>query len=316
MEKRLEQFGAWLAQNLPQASAENEPLWRHSTFRIGGNARYAVFAQDAEMLLCCVRQCRAQGIPYLVVGNGSNLLFDDAGYAGTVIFTGKMNRIDALEHGRLRAEAGASLSALCAEAQQRSLAGLAFACGIPGTVGGAVYMNAGAYGGEMAQAVCAVRAYDPVCDAVRTYDAADCDFAYRHSIFQDSASGQIILDCTVGLVPGDGEQIRAQMQEYLAARKEKQPLEYPSAGSVFKRYPGYYTAQLIDQAGLRGMRVGGAQVSEKHAGFIVNRGGATARDVLELIGQIQDKIDQLYGIRIACEIKYIRSPEQTEEKRS
>ncbi len=188
-------------------------------------------------------------------------------------------------------------------AQKNSLSGLEFAYGIPGTVGGGVYMNAGAYGGEMAQVVTHTRYFDMVTGEVGEYRGDEHKFAYRHSIYD--GTGKVILSVDLTLKPGDSAQIRAEMDDYMNRRKEKQPLEYPSAGSVFKRGDGFITAKLIDEAGLRGRRVGDAQVSEKHAGFIVNRGAATAADVLKLIEIIKNEVKEKFGVTIHCEIKYI-----------
>ena len=281
------------------------PLSAHTTFRIGGAAALGAFPENADALCRACALCRDADVPYTVLGFGSDILADDAGYAGCIIFTGGCRSYSLGADGHVYADCGASLTALARAACNAGLAGLAFACGIPGSVGGAVFMNAGAYDGEIGQAVTSVRCLDTESGEIRVFGREDCAFAYRDSVFQHT--GYIILSAEFTLSQGDAAALCAEADDYLRRRREKQPLEYPSAGSVFKRCPGFYTARLIDEAGFKGYSVGGAQVSEKHAGFIVNRGGATAEDVRTLVRLIKEKIYALHGIRIECEIRELHS---------
>ncbi len=273
-----------------------------TTFRIGGPAKYGVYPESAEQLREAVDLCRSGNMRYYVLGNGSNVLFADSGFDGVVIFTGDLKQLS-LQENRITAACGVPLTQTAVAAQRASLCGMEFAYGIPGSIGGAVYMNAGAYESEMKDIVESVLFYDAGSQEMTTYSFEDCGFEYRRSVFQEKTG--VILQAVLRLRRGDGTAVRVKMDELMLRRRTKQPLEYPSAGSVFKRYPGYYTAKLIDDAGLKGLTVGGAQVSEKHAGFIINRGGATAADVLSLIALIQEKINRLYGIEIVCEIRYV-----------
>lgn len=287
-----------LAEIADLAVCRDLPLAQHTTFRIGGPAALALFPQTADAALAALDAVCAAGIPYTVIGNGSNLLCADAGFAGAVLFTGKMKRF-AFDGCTLTADAGASLTSLALEAQRRGLDGLAFAYGIPGSVGGALRMNAGAYGGEMSGVVTASRCYDTASHAAET--VTDHAFSYRHSIYTDRPTA-VALSVTMTLTPGDPADILARMQDYMQRRRDKQPLELPSAGSVFKRPTGYFAGKLIEDCGLKGASVGGAQVSEKHAGFIVNCGGATADDVLRLIDHIRATVLRTYGVELECEL--------------
>lgn len=278
----------------------NVPLSAHTTFRIGGPAARTVSPTSKEDLITVLRACRETRVPCAIVGNGSNLLCPDEGFAGYVVFTDNMKLITA-DGTRMTAEAGASLGALCAAARDRGLAGLTFAHGIPGTVGGALYMNAGAYDGEIGSLVTSVTYYSPTDDRTHTVSGKDCGFGYRTSCFQ--GANLVLLSAVFTLTEGNSAEIRAEMEHISARRREKQPLEYPSAGSAFKRYPGYFTAKLIDDAGLKGYTVGGAQISEKHAGFIINRGGASCADVKALMTHVQARIQALYGVEIEPEIR-------------
>ena len=294
-EKRLEHI-------CPAGWKKDISLAECTTFRIGGPAKYGVYPQTAEQLCAAVELCRSSKMRYYVVGNGSNLLFSDRGFDGAVIFTGAMKQLSA-ESDRLTVDCGVLLTQAAVAAQRAQLGGMEFAYGIPGSVGGAVFMNAGAYDGEMKDIVESVLFYDAVSQETVLYQRQACGFDYRRSVFQEKEG--VVLQTTLKLKKGEEAAIRLRMEEFMSRRRTKQPLKYPSAGSVFKRYPGFYTAKLIDDAGLKGLTVGGAQVSEKHAGFIVNRGGATAADVLTLIETIQEKIRVLYGIEIVCEIRYV-----------
>lgn len=285
------------------------PLSKLSTFRIGGNAAYAVYPKSTDEFAALTALCVSLSIPYTVLGNGSNVLCADDGYEGVVLVTTDMNAITR-EGNTVKADCGVSLTYLASYAGKEGLGGLSFAYGIPGTVGGAVFMNAGAYGGEMKDVITSVSWYDPLTDESGEYSSEDCCFGYRESVFQKG--DKIILSMTVALTPADPAVLRAEMEELMARRRDKQPLEFPSAGSTFKRYPGYFTGKLIEEAGLKGYTVGGAQVSEKHAGFVINIGNATAADVLALIEHIKGVIFEKNGIHIECEVRYLTSADGKE----
>lgn len=280
---------------------QNEPLCAHCTMRIGGAASYAAFPHTAAELSLLLKEAAAQGVRCFVAGNGSNLLFDDAGFDGLVIFTTEMRAVTWREN-TVRAECGASFTALAREAARRGLSGLEFACGIPGTVGGAVYMNAGAYGAETAD-ILVTSTY--LSDGeIRNRENGEHAFSYRSSVYQTNR--EVIIDAEFALVPDDPAAVQARSEQNVRARRNKQPLEYPNAGSIFKRPKGTFAGALIEGAGLKGLRIGGAAVSEKHAGFIINRGGATAEDVRRLIDAIQAAVFQQYGISLETEIIFIR----------
>ena len=282
---------------------ENCSLSAHSTFRIGGPARLALFPKTREQLLLSLSLIDRAELPLWVIGNGSNLLFPDEGLDGAVLFTGGWRKIT-VEGDTLRASAGASLSALAKRAQEESLASLAFAHGIPGTLGGAVLMNAGAYGGCMEQVVVSSSYYDRKSGEIRTLRGEEHGFGVRKSVYQTLPSA-VILEATLRLEKGDPEEILAQMRELAAKRRSTQPLDLPSAGSVFKRPVGHYAGKLIEDCGLKGFAIGGAQVSEKHAGFIVNRGGATARDVRALVSHVQECVRREFGVELEREIRFL-----------
>ena len=300
----LERLARRLERELPGLELRRgEPMSRHTTFRVGGPAELMALPEDEGQLCAAARLAAEEGVLPLPVGNGSNLLVDDAGLDGFVLKTvPKVGTITGAGN-TLTAGAGATLAQLAVEAANRGLAGLEFAHGIPGSVGGGVVMNAGAYGGELCQVVRQVRAMDRQ-GRVRELRGEECDFSYRHSLF--SGGEWLILGAAVELTPDDPQAIRGRMAELMARRKEKQPLEYPSAGSTFKRPAGYFAAALIDQCGLKGLRVGGAQVSEKHAGFVINTGGATCRDVLELMDQVRERVLRETGMALEPEVKYVR----------
>ncbi len=285
----------------------NEPLSKHSSFRIGGDAEYALFPKTASELIYAINACVNNGKKYVIVGNASNILFDDLGFNGIVIFTVNMDSTEYIyknEEVHIKAQCGKSLTELSSEAgKKHSLMGLEFAYGIPGTIGGAVYMNAGAYGGQMSDVVLETEYYDIKEKKIRSI--SDHDFAYRHSIFQEHPE-YVILSVTIKLKLGDTEEIFSKMNKNMSSRKEKQPLELPNAGSTFKR-PGedVFVGKLIEEAGLKGYSVGGAQISEKHAGFTVNKGGATSKNVLDIIRHTQSVIYEKYGIDLQSEIIYI-----------
>ena len=280
----------------------NEPMERHTTFRIGGPADALVDVASTEEAQRVLALCRAEEVPVLVIGNGSNLLVADAGIRGLVMRIGSAADWHRQEEGGLHVGAGMQLRRLARLAAEQSLAGLSFAEGIPGTVGGGTAMNAGAYGGELCQVVRGVTAVDGAGE-IHTLDAQALAFSYRHSALL--AKGLYALSVAFALQPGDAEQIRAEMRDYGMRRKTKQPLEWPSAGSTFKRPAGGYASALIDEAGLKGYRVGGAQVSEKHAGFLINRGGATAAELLELMRQVRAAVLERSGIRLMTEVRLV-----------
>lgn len=297
----------WIADYLPDLEiAAEEPMSRHTSFRVGGPARRMAFPRSGEqavLLLSFAGECGARP---LVIGNGTNLLAPDEGLDRLVIDTSAgLNRVGPGESpGTVVAEAGASLARAADFACKQSLTGLEFAHGIPGTVGGAVCMNAGAYGGEMKQVVQGVSVLFPG-EGVKFLSNEEMDFGYRHSLLSDHPDA-VVLSAVFGLTPGDSGAIRERMRDLMDRRKASQPLEWPSAGSTFKRPAGYFAGTLIDQCGLKGLTVGGAQVSEKHAGFIVNRGGATAADVTALIAQVQERVFEQTGVRLEPEVRIVR----------
>lgn len=281
---------------------KEEPMSRHTTFRIGGPADYFVIPDSAETILRIIRSCTEHKVPYYILGNGSNLLVGDKGYRGVVIQIYKnMNRIEA-EGTCIKAQAGALLSKIAARALEQSLKGLEFASGIPGTLGGAVMMNAGAYGGEMKQVLESTRVLTRE-GAMLVLTAAELELGYRTSII--ARKDYIVLDAVLRLEQGNAQAIQDYMNELKEKRVSKQPLEYPSAGSTFKRPAGHFAGQLIDAAGLRGFCVGDAQVSQKHCGFVINRGNATAAEVVSLMEQVADKVEASSGIRLEPEVKRI-----------
>ena len=281
---------------------EQEPLSAHTTFKIGGPA--AVFAQPVQEDQLCgaIALCKELSVPYYVLGNGSNILFGDKGWSGAVICLAKLRGEVHQEGNTLWAPAGMPLNMLCMAALRAGLAGLEFAYGIPGTVGGAVYMNAGAYGGEMKDVLVSVRHLNAQGEIVET-PASALDLSYRNSIFEES--GDCILSAKVSLTPGDPEKISEQMNELMGRRRDKQPLDKPSAGSAFKRPAGAFAGALIDQCGLRGYRHGGAAISEKHCGFVVNLGGATCEDVLALCQEVQNIVKEKTGYTLEKEIRVV-----------
>lgn len=279
----------------------NEPMNKHTTFKIGGNADVFVYVTSCKGLGSVLDACRSHSVPFCIVGNGSDLLIPDEGLRGVVIsLAGAFQNLYLLENGQIECAAGVSLARLCSFAHENAFSGLEFAWGIPGSAGGAAYMNAGAYGGEMKNVLLACHHVTREgTEGVLCGDALG--LSYRHSAYTEN--NYIITSLTVQLHKDDPDCIRARMDEYMSRRKEKQPLEYPSAGSVFKRPQGYFAGGLIEQCGLKGKAVGGAMVSRKHAGFIINTGGATCRDVLQLIEQIQNTVLQKTGVFLECEVK-------------
>lgn len=280
----------------------DEPMSKHTTFRIGGTADYFVVVKGAKEVEAVVALCKEAAMPYYIVGNGSNLLVGDLGFRGVIIQVYKEMSDICVEGTLMKVQAGALLSRIAAEALSAGLTGFEFAAGIPGTIGGAAVMNAGAYGGEMKDVLhdVTVLAED---GSVKILQAEELELGYRTSII--AKKGYIVLEATIALDTGEPAQIRARMDELKERRITKQPLEFPSAGSTFKRPAGYFAGKLIDDAGLRGFRVGGAQVSEKHCGFIINKDKATAKDVVELMNQVADKVQAEFGVKIEPEVKKI-----------
>ena len=286
----------------------NEPLYKHSTFKIGGNAKVAYFPKNKGEFVAILSHLKNEGEKYFIVGNGSNLLFDDRGFDGAIIITKNMSdcsydyKSDCVV---IYAEAGKKLTELSFEAgRKHSLSGLEFAYGIPATVGGAIYMNAGAYGGQMADIVLDVEAYDIDKNEIVTIDNAAADFSYRHSVFEESKN-LIVLSVRLKLMRGDLKEIADKMDTNMQSRRDKQPLEFPSVGSTFKRPLGYFAAKLIDDASLKGYAVGGAKVSEKHAGFVINAGGATCADVLTLMSDVSKIVKEKFGVELSPEVIYL-----------
>ena len=279
------------------------PLSSLCTFKIGGPADIVVKPSTRDELVLSVSEAIKCNIPYLVIGNGSNLLFDDDGFSGAVIVTNGMRALS-FDGNTVTADAGVPMTALALRAQGAELSGLEFAYGIPGCVGGAVTMNAGAYGGQMSDVLVSSEYYDPASGERITLDAGEHNYGYRESIYIDRPD-LVVLGAVLELTSSSEEDAKRKCDENMAGRKEKQPLEYPSAGSVFKRPHGYFAAKLIQDAELKGVRVGDAEVSEKHSGFIINRGKATSRDVLELVEIIKTIVYEKFGVRLECEIRYI-----------
>ena len=288
---------------LPDLTVEKDvPLQRHTSFRIGGPARRMAFPDSREQLVILLGLAQECGVKPFILGKGTNLLVADEGLDTLVIKTEQMSAIRQLDDVTLEADAGVSLNRLAVFAQHLGLAGLEFAHGIPGSLGGAVCMNAGAYGGEMKQVVVEVAAlFD---DGVRYLTGEEAQFAYRHSLFSDVDA--VVLGAKMRLVKDDSAQIRQRMDDLITRRKQTQPLEYPSAGSTFKRPVGNFAGTLIEKTGLKGLSVGGAQVSEKHAGFVINIGGATCADVMELIAQVQKRVYEAHGVQLEPEVKIVR----------
>lgn len=335
--KALSRLADFLAERNDLPFRRSEPLAARSTFHIGGPAALAVFPQSASALADLLEFLREQSLPHEVVGRGSNLLFPDEGYPGVVVFTEGLRRFS-FDGNVLTAEAGVPLATLAREAATRGLSGLEFAGGIPGSIGGAVVMNAGAYGQEIADILASSRYLDERTGKAVTLPAREHSFAYRDSFYQrcrrakkaqnerrsfsqNPPSGlqppregdppdpadllcPVLLEASFTLAPSDPSRVTAAMEDNLRRRREKQPLDLPSAGSVFRRPKGHFAGQLISQAGLSGYRVGDALVSPKHAGFIVNAGAARAADVRALISHIQEEVERRFGVRLEREILY------------
>lgn len=279
-----------------------EPMSRHTTFRIGGEADCFVEIENVEQLIQVKRYLQMIDLPCLVLGNGSNLLVSDRGYGGVVLHVGSRMQQIQVQGDCMVVQAGASMAQVAKTACEHGLTGMEFASGIPGTMGGGVIMNAGAYGGEISQVVTQVKVVDRDGNMLEL-DNATMEFGYRTSAIKHQPF--TVVEVTLQLKPGDREAIRGRMEELAVRRREKQPLEYPSAGSTFKRPEGCYAGELIMKSGLRGYQIGGARVSDKHCGFIINTGKATCEDVRDLIAHVQERVKACFGVDLETEVIYI-----------
>lgn len=280
----------------------DEPMWKHTTFRVGGNATYFVTPESIEQVKNAIQVCKKNEIPFYVIGNGSNLLVSDEGFSGVILqICSKMDRYE-MEEGKITVQAGALLTKVANRVSKEGYAGMEFAVGIPGTVGGAVAMNAGAYGGEIKDVITSALVLTKEGEIIRL-DKDELNLGYRSSAVVEQE--YVVLEVEFQLEKGDVEEIKARCNENTRARMEKQPLEYPSAGSTFKRPEGYFAGKLIMDAGMKGYTVGGAQVSEKHCGFVINKGQATARDVVDVITRVQEKVQKTFGVTLETEVKMI-----------
>ena len=289
-----------LAEILGCEARKYEPMSKHTSFKIGGNADVYIKVNNLSKLSTILKECQASDVDYMILGNGSNLLVSDDGIRGVVIrLDGDFRKITLLDDTTIFCGAGATLAYLCKFALNCGLSGLEFAWGIPGTVGGAVFMNAGAYDGEMKDVVHSVSHISPSGEIGRT-EKENLNFGYRTSVYR--SNNMIITGVTLKLKKGNPDEIRAKMDDYMSRRSTKQPLEYPSAGSVFKRPEGNFAGALIEQCGLKGKTCGGAQVSEKHAGFIINKSNATSKEVRDLSGEILKTVSEKTGYSLECEL--------------
>lgn len=294
---------ALFAENLGAEVILNAPMKKYTSFKCGGNARVLVIPQSVDSLQKILDFCYSKNICPLVIGNGSNLLVTDNGIENVVIKIGsKISNINLVDDETICCEAGASLKSLCMFALENSLSGLEFAYGIPGTLGGAVYMNAGAYGGEMKDVLYSCKHIDENGN-LNELSQSELNLRYRSSAYTDN--GYTIVSALMKLKKAPKAEIKAAMDDKLQRRKDKQPLEYPSAGSTFKRPEGYFAGALIEDCGLKGYTVGGAQVSEKHAGFVINKDNATSTDVLNLIKDVQKIVYEKHGVKLETEVKII-----------
>lgn len=280
---------------------ENEPMALHTTFKIGGPARLAVFPKNENEISDVIKKCKEENVRYMVVGNGSNLLVADEGIDAVVILLGKeFGEVKLIDDTTIFAEAGASLMKVCRFALENGLSGLEFAYGIPGSCGGGAFMNAGAYGGELGDVMFRCDHIDK--DGSKgSLEGDDLKLSYRHSAYYEN--GCVITGAYFKMQKADKEEIKAKMTDYMSRRRDKQPLEYPSAGSTFKRPEGNFAGALIEQCGLKGTSVGGAEISTKHAGFVINKGGATCKDVLDLCKKVADTVKAEKGIDLEMEVR-------------
>lgn len=279
------------------------PMSSLTTFKIGGPCAVAVFCKSTREIVYASECAREMNSTVKLIGRGSNLLCSDDGYDGVIVVTDGADRVSAVDD-IIECECGASLTSVANEALEAGLEGAEFMYGIPGSVGGGVYMNAGAYGGQMSDVVVRVECLDKSTGETFVLLPEELDFSYRHSVFTAHPE-YAVLSVMIRLNHGDRDAIHAKMRDLITRRRDKQPLEFPSAGSTFKRCEGHFTAQMIDEAGLKGLTVGGAQISEKHAGFVINKGGATCADVLELIDKVKAELFRLHGLKIECEVEYL-----------
>ena len=295
---------AEFARTLGCTAEEQVPMSAYTSLKIGGPADLYITAPHEAAIAVLLDRCQAEEVPVTLLGNGTNVLVGDRGLRGAVLrLDGRaVNPAVQPDGCTVRCGAGVSLKRLCLFARSKGLSGLEFAYGIPGTVGGAVFMNAGAYDGQMDQVLVAATGLRPN-GRRRTLPLSDMRLGYRHSVFMED--GDVVVEALVRLKPEDPAVISARMEDYLRRRREKQPLEYPSAGSFFKRPPGQYAGALIEKCGLKGFTVGGAQVSEKHAGFVINRGGATAADVVRLSAQVRERVLRECGVELEPEVRFI-----------
>ena len=295
----------------PNFLLENEDLCKHTSFKIGGPADIFLTPDTPQLLQEMISLIQAKNYRYMIIGGGNNLLFSDNGFRGIIISTEKLNKISR-NNTQLTVLSGTSLKELTNYCLENSLSGLEFACGIPGSVGGAIFMNAGAYGGEMKDVVTKVLFLDNA-NKLCTYQKGQHNFSYRNSIYQEN--NYLVLEVTYELKTDPKTDIAKTMQDLQEKREAKQPLEYPSAGSVFRRPQGYFVGKLIDDCGLRGFSIGGAQISEKHSGFIINKGNATAQDVKNLINHIKETVKCKFGVELQTEVRIIKNDGVTERQR-
>lgn len=282
---------------------ENEPMKYHTSFKIGGNAQLLISVNTYEGLKELLKLCKSENVPVFILGKGSNILVSDKGIEGVVIkLDGVFKNISLVDDDEIFCGAGVSLAKLCNFAYENSLSGLEFAWGIPGSAGGAAFMNAGAYGGNMSDVLVSCTHIDSDFNQ-GTFTKKELSLSYRHSIY--SENNYIVTGLLLKLQKDSQVEIRNRMDDYMKRRKDKQPLDYPSAGSVFKRPEGYFAGTLIEQSGLKGYSIGGAKVSEKHAGFIINTGNASCNDVLNLVEYIQNTVKEKHGVSLECEIRLV-----------
>lgn len=291
-----------LAEKLKIKYSVNEAMSLHTSFKIGGAADIILYPENEGHLLELLKTAKEENIPTFILGKGSNLLVSDEGIEGAVVSTVSMQEITVIDETTIKADAGATVAALCKAARDNSLTGLEFAYGIPGTVGGALYMNAGAYGGDMSMVVSSAQSIKDNFEIINR-QVAEMALGYRKSVYDKN--GEIITSVTFSLKKGNKEEITSLMDTFMQKRKKSQPLEYGSAGSTFKRPEGYYAAALIDECGLKGVSVGDAEVSVKHAGFVINKGKATCADVLALIEQIKKTVMDKRGVQLNTEVIHI-----------
>ncbi|MFY8227342.1 UDP-N-acetylmuramate dehydrogenase [Clostridium perfringens] len=279
----------------------DSPMSEHIYFRVGGPADILVTPVNEEQVVNTLKLCREYNVPYFILGNGSNILVKDGGISGVVIKFNKLNKITT-EENCVTAQSGALLKDVSKAALENNLRGFEFACGIPGSIGGAVFMNAGAYDGEMAHVIKSARVIDENCN-IKNLTKEELELGYRSSIVMKK--GYVVIEATVELESGEYASIKDKIDDLTNRRESKQPLEYPSAGSTFKRPEGYFAGKLIQDSGLKGFSIGGAAVSEKHSGFVINKGGATAKDVLDVIAHVQKTVKENFDVELHTEVRII-----------